>query len=287
MKIDDRFEKPPIIIGGCGRSGTSLLLSVLSARPNIFAIPHETKAFCPSAYSKNVNLNAPLKLARVAEILRAADIKKGVARWCEKTPKNVLFIGRILAALDEDVRFINIVRDGRDVITSRHPKSHDQFYVGAERWITDVRAGLPFETHRQVLVIRYEDLVLKFQETLERICGFIEETVDERLLDWHSHTTIRHHPAWFDDVKQVHGHSIGRWQRPEYRDLVSRMMSDRDAISLLKHYGYVSSDTKAVGAWKPRAVVRRCGRRIPANLKRAFERCFSFATESGEAKRST
>lgn len=287
MKIDDRFEKPPIIIGGCGRSGTSLLLSVLSARPNIFAIPHETEAFCPSAYSKNVNLNAPLELARVAEILRVADIKKGVARWCEKTPKNVLFIGRILAALDEDVRFINIVRDGRDVITSRHPRSRDRLYVGAERWITDVRGGLPFETHRQVLVIRYEDLVLKFQETLEMICEFLEETVDEQLLDWHSHTTIRNHPAWFDDVKQVHGHSIGRWQRPEYRDLVSRMMSDRDAISLLKHYGYVSSDTKAVGAWKPRAVVRRYRRRIPANLKRAFKRCVSFATESLEAKRST
>jgi hypothetical protein len=42
------LPQKPIIIGGCARSGTTLLLSVLSCHPNIYAIPDETYTFCPT-----------------------------------------------------------------------------------------------------------------------------------------------------------------------------------------------------------------------------------------------
>ncbi|MBA3569655.1 MAG: sulfotransferase [Pyrinomonadaceae bacterium] len=280
MRIDDRFEKPPILIGGCGRSGTSLLLSIISARPSIFAIPNETGAFCPTAYSENIDRSASLETNRIRDILRSADIKPGATRWCEKTPKNVLFFESILKTLGSDVRILNIVRDGRDVLTSRHPQRFTSSWVGIDRWVRDVSAGMPFDTHPQVFVIRYEDLVLKFNETLEKICGFLDEPLDQNLLDWHRHTRVRTHGAWSDNVAEIHGQSIGRWRLPQYKKVVAKMMSDGDAIGLLKNYGYVNSDQKGWGTWKPSSAVRRLKRRVPEARRTAVKR-FLGLTDSG------
>ena len=41
-----KLTRPPVIVGGCERSGTTLLLSILSSHPAIQAIPVETWAFC-------------------------------------------------------------------------------------------------------------------------------------------------------------------------------------------------------------------------------------------------
>ena len=38
------------MIGGCARSGTTLLLSMLSCHPRLLAIPNETMSLCPTAY---------------------------------------------------------------------------------------------------------------------------------------------------------------------------------------------------------------------------------------------
>ncbi|MCA9555784.1 MAG: sulfotransferase, partial [Myxococcales bacterium] len=45
-----RFPEPPIIIGGCGRSGTTLVASILSCHPRIAVVGPETRAFAAGAY---------------------------------------------------------------------------------------------------------------------------------------------------------------------------------------------------------------------------------------------
>ena len=45
-KIEKKhFQRKPILIVACPRSGTTLLLSILSAIPGIFAVPNQTYAF--------------------------------------------------------------------------------------------------------------------------------------------------------------------------------------------------------------------------------------------------
>ena len=269
MTVDGRYPKPPVIIGGCGRSGTTLLLSVLSAHPSILAIPNETNVFCPTAYTKRMDFRAPLEIDGLREILKSTEAKAGATRWCEKTPKNILFFGRILEAFDDDVKLIHVVRDGRDVVASRHPERPASSWVTMERWIQDVRAGSRFEHHPQVLVVRYEDLILRFRETVDKICDFIDEPVDAKILDYYTHATVRNHAAWSGDLKKIHGSSVGKWQRDECKWIYDLMMSDLDAVRLLQRYGYVGDDVPLIKVWTTTSIVRMLKRRVPSALRSA------------------
>ncbi len=231
----------PVIIGGCGRSGTSLLLSILSSCPSLFTIPHETTALCPTGYGRRIREYRPLKVHHIYQLLAGQKISRGQRRWCEKTPKNVLFFGRILYYFGRGARIIHIIRDGRDVVTSRHPQAPDRFWVPKERWIDDVTAGLVYEGHPQVLTIRYEDLVLRQDATLGRIISFIgEERYARYILDWYEHARIRQtpsisHPA----LEKIHERSVGRWRDPRYHAVVQEIMGDPRAVALLNRLGYL------------------------------------------------
>ena len=145
IKVAIIFRAPPIIIGGCGRSGTTLLASILSAHPRIYVIPEETTTFCPGAYSEHVDLNAEFD-TRKFYLKYFSKYNFLFARWCEKTPKNVLFFDRILKHFKNRVKLIHMVRDGRDVIFSRHPRNPHEYWVSGKRWIDDVSRS---EVHAQ------------------------------------------------------------------------------------------------------------------------------------------
>ena len=65
LRAAPRFARAPISIGGAPRSGTTLLLSVLSAHPSLFAINHETFAFCPRATDPEFATPEDFELQRV------------------------------------------------------------------------------------------------------------------------------------------------------------------------------------------------------------------------------
>ena len=233
-----RFDRPPIVIGGCGRSGTTLLLAVLSAHPSIFSIPVETLAFCPAGYLPDPDLDHPFEPRRIRRQLWLQEIPEGRRRWCEKTPRNVLYFERILDHFGGEVRLINLVRDGRDVITSRHPTDPSRYWVSPQRWIRDVGAGRRLEDHAHVTTVRYEDLVHRFEDTARHLCEFLDEPVAPEMLEWHRHATVRTNAAWFGKVEPLHAQSVARWQKPEHAAVVEELLGDPEARSLLDHYDY-------------------------------------------------
>ncbi|MDP2684843.1 MAG: sulfotransferase [bacterium] len=238
-EFEKKFNKPPIIIGGCARSGTTLLLSILSAHPNIFGIPFETRAFCSNAYDINPKLSHSTNLEKIYHYFLTQDIPNN-SRWCEKTPKNILFVKEILRYFQNNVRIFNIVRDGRDVILSRHPENPKLLWVPQERWINDVRAGLEFENIPQVMTLRYEDLVIDFDRTIKKIFEFINEDCGPDMSNWYKYTKIKEHEAWFEGVQPVSTKSIGKWKKFRHRKIIREFMKKPEAVALLKHYNYVS-----------------------------------------------
>ena len=235
-KFEQKFDDKPIIIGACGRSGTTLLLSILGAHPNIYTFPYETAAFVNWYQEDNQYLPRIDRLYRYALFHSIPDQCR---RWCEKSPSNVLKFDKILDYFGEEVKLIHIIRDGRDVMLSRHPTAPDEYWVSPERWVKDVKAGLKFIDHPQVLTIKYEDLILSYSETINRIFDFINEDPTEELNNWFENTNIKDSNAWFDEAQKIHSKSIEKWKKEENKERVKEVMKNDEVVKLLDKLNYL------------------------------------------------
>ena len=169
------IARHPIFIVGCGHSGTTLLLRILGAHPNIHPILDESAAF-----SKNRTY-----------LLRDFDmetLKAGKKRWVEKTPLHIHHIENIFKKRPE-ARVLVIVRDGRDVATSIKDRKGDVL-VGIKRWVRDNSAAEKFQNDPRVTFIKYEDLIENFDSEVGGILGFIGEPFSEDVKNYHN--LVRH-----------------------------------------------------------------------------------------------
>ena len=121
----------PIVLGGCGRSGTTLLRMMLDSHRRICCGPESSlfrrRALDPEALADRFGF--PREAVRAiyeASRSRPAFIEgfaalcmqqAGKQRWAEKTPRNISRIGEVFRWFPE-ARFIHVLRDGRDVACS-------------------------------------------------------------------------------------------------------------------------------------------------------------------------
>jgi hypothetical protein len=235
------FTKPPIVLGGCARSGTTMLLAIIAAHPSIFTIPTEVRAMTNwvPAGPNGTHGYKPTRMDRIYRQILFRRIPKRCHRWCEKDTINLWYIDKILAYFQDRVKFIHIIRDGRDVVTSKHPKAPDKFWVDPDRWIKDMKIGLEYMSHPSVHTLKYEDLVLNFSETVQKLMDFIGEDFHPNLNAWHQHTTIKRSQAWFTPVQATHENSIGRWKKPIYEERIKTVMATPEMETILRELQYI------------------------------------------------
>ena len=209
--------KRPIIIGGCARTGTTLLLSILGAHPDVFAIGDESYAFSPLPIKPN-------------KLIAVPDDK----RLCEKTPKNVHSFEEIYKYFNGDVDLIHIMRDGREVCTSKHPR-FSGYYVSPERWVEDTRMGLACW---HACPIFYENLVTKTEETIRRLCENIKLEFHPNMLDHSKHTNVQNNAAWEKEATKIETHSLSKSKNLEHAKRLKEFMDHKPAVKLLKALGY-------------------------------------------------
>lgn len=239
-----RFDREPIIIGASPRSGTTILLSILGAHPHIFAIPNQTYAFDIWEEDEDTDTGSmrhkPVRIDRIYREFVLNPIPKSSRRWCEKTPKNIQYFDKILEYYENRVRLIHIVRDGRDVVVSKHPKHNpDQYWVPIERWIGDTALAVELEDHPNMFTLRYEDLVLDFASSIEKICRFIDEPITAEMQEWLEHTNVRKSKHLLKPVENLYKDSIGRWRDPGHKERIAGFMRNEKAVELLKHFNYL------------------------------------------------
>ncbi len=237
-RIEKRhFTAPPIYIGGCGRSGTTLLLSILAAHREIFACPRELNLF-EGAVESDQGLHVP-KFYRLYRTFISEKIKSTANRYCEKSPSNIRHIEWINRLHSGNFKLIQIIRDGRDVILSKHPRNPGEYWVTPERWISDVQAGLKYRQHPKVHTTRYEDLVSDFENTIGSICDFLQIGCSDEILHWHEHTTVQKNKALYSDIQQISTSSVGKWKNKAHSNRVKQLTSNPEAIALLKKMKYL------------------------------------------------
>ncbi len=208
----------PVFIGGCPRSGTTLLGAMLGVGPDRLAVPESMFKFALLAQTDEgrISLTAARRVLSadprfdlwrvpvpprdgsterpslavlldglVAAFARRVE-KPEASIWIDHTPGNIRHASSLLA-LYPDARIINIVRDGRGVAASVLPLDWgpNRMADAAPWWASHVAMGLALAERygeERVCTVRFEELVSAPETTLPRLCRFIDTPYDPRMI---------------------------------------------------------------------------------------------------------
>jgi len=170
---DIELDGPPTYIVGCGHSGTSLLLAILGAHSRLYAIPFESY----------LAFKAPEEQESLLQKFERETLAAGKRRWVEKTPKHVRRIEELFKRTP-DARILVMLRDGRDVACSIRARTND-FERGVHRWVRDNRRAEEYRSHPQVHWVRYEDIVVSFDEAIKDTLEVLGEPFESHLRHYH------------------------------------------------------------------------------------------------------
>jgi protein-tyrosine sulfotransferase len=236
-------DASPIIIGGCPRSGTTLMRVILDTHPGICCGP-ETALFKPLWPNVRKLPNrfgipprtlealfnySPSQAWFIDELFKLYCRLQNKPRWAEKTPTNVLYLDFVFEHFPS-ARFVHVLRDGRDTVCSLRTHPRHKIVNGeivklntrhplrpcVERWHHDVREGLRFRGDPRYTEVRYEDVVNNPRPTLEKLFAFLGEPFDERVLSFHSVTGRSRDVTNFlqnpEATQPLYTKSISRWR---------------------------------------------------------------------------
>ena len=233
---------PLIFVGGAGRSGTTLVRVILDSHSRIACGP-ELKItplianLCTDMQTKYAEYLQPFHIGAaeinqlfgdfIEKLLTPLKVKERAVRVAEKTPNNVFIFPHLHRMLPESC-FIHVVRDGRDVVTSLlqmnwlDPEGHPIPYtkdpvLAARYWAEAIRAGRHFQQSTDgksnYHEVRYEDLVLKPEATLQTLFAFLGEPWEPDVLNFHQKTRVLGNESSVGQVTQaLYDRSVARWK---------------------------------------------------------------------------
>jgi hypothetical protein len=210
--MERRDALGPIFVGGCDRSGTTFLASLLGGHPDVVAPPEAQFLIDGMVRAKNgsesfydivrqhwryqlwqlpeldhvVEPGSPAQVMRaVAGAFSAAVDKPRATRWVDHTPWNTQY-SLVLHEIFPRAPFVHIVRDGRAVAHSAMNVDWGPTTArsAADWWLQRVAFGLATELRlpERTLRVSYEQLVTEPETELRRICGFIDIPFCESML---------------------------------------------------------------------------------------------------------
>lgn len=213
-------EPTTFFIAGPQRSGTTLLSVILARHPDVM-IGVNSYGFRLVSCFGNLKRVLPFNLDRseqeiqawliendyknrLSELIRpsevgkfkdqqsliASEIEQSLSRegkqiFGDKVPNMEQFFPD-LKLLIPQAKVIHMVRDGRDCASSHSERTMKNVYLAANEWKEGNIAGLYNQARvgeSDYLMIRFEDLLLKQEETLRKVCGFLDISFVEEMLE--------------------------------------------------------------------------------------------------------
>lgn len=184
---------PPIVVYGAARSGTTYLVQILNKHPRVY-VSDETRIFAwvhdvfhrltgdeRTSYRRSDEFVDYLRRTLPGYVRRFYRELAPEARWWgDKNPHyvhphNEGCLETILELFPE-AKFLHIVRDGRDVVTSGLRGVWTDFESVHRMWTTHLDIGCGFGRTlpaEQYLEFRYEDLVADDLAMARRIFAFL------------------------------------------------------------------------------------------------------------------
>lgn len=219
MQPKKQVSISPVFIGGCPRSGTTLMGSVLGRHPSTVCVPESEykvdlirylRANGPQPW-RNVygflRRNPKFRLWEIEpngfddnELIGEPDVRRvqeAMIRqychqiqeefpsiWVDHSPTNIQSVNTLNSAFPS-AKYIHMVRDGRACISSIIGLDWGPNSVtgGARWWARRLCYGLAAELSAPTSVMRvhFEDLVAHPRETMLRVCSFLDLDLSEAL----------------------------------------------------------------------------------------------------------
>ena len=258
------MRNPVPFIVGIHRSGTTLLRLMLDAHhdlaipPESFLIPqfklddHVSKAhflyhlresmawvdfdFDSPQFLQLLDSEDPFYISHgIRSFYQAYAQSFGKSRWGNKSPEYFKHMALITEFLPE-VRFIHLIRDGRDVAMSNNNVDPtlslvDVMHVWTHHILEARDAAL---SQPYYLEVKYEDLLQDTPKVLKRICDFIDIWYDERMLYYHKYARARFERMPDD---KVHGWFDLTSQLPNQRRIGTHKMMDKYTLDSCNKIG--------------------------------------------------
>ena len=261
-----------VFAGGAPRSGLTLLRAILHQHPKIYCgsdggvtpgLPMQWADMATALgdlHANSFNLSRGYVRKQFAKAMRRLmtpthSMKHPVI--VEKTPLNLLAF-EPLSALFPNAKFIHVVRDGRDVAASLMtrewrdrvsgaPFAHVQFAdAAAAYWDSLARIALKAEwaidNSNRFLVLRYEEMALKPQSTIKRLCDFLEvKPVDAMMAHHRGLPDLRGLEIESENMlrQPISDRQIGRWRND--LSVEQKQQVQLRAEAMLTAFGYVNS----------------------------------------------
>lgn len=254
----------PFFIVGSGRSGTTLLRLILAGHSRLHIPPETwyilymveelpvTDVLMPAQVERAITLmvedyrwpdmnmtadelrreviglTAPRLVDIVNIVYRRHLAASGKQRFGDKTPIYFKIIPQ-LVALYPDAKFIHLIRDGRDVAISWIDLNYDRYYEQSFEWTMAMESREEFihgPYANRVLEIRYEDLVRDLENTVRRVCVFLDEEFEPGMLSWNSLETLIP-----ERERHIHG-KIGQPVSPDAAAVWRRKLSAPECFAM-------------------------------------------------------
>ena len=269
-RAHDQLTPAPFVVG-IARSGTTLLRLMLDAHPQL-TIPPETH-FAPKVINAYTQMredkisNEEMRARGAAivvghprwgdfgldahEFQRRVDATDGITarpilrtffeyyaeeqgkpRWGDKSPPYTWKAPKIQSALPE-ARFINLIRDGRDVALSLNEVSWGPggISLSAEKWVKELtlaRRRAKRLRRGTYLEVRYEDLVTDPEPILRQVADFVRLPWDDAMMNYHVGAEQRMSQV-VRELKPQGGGLITAEERVKQHELVSKPPSSQRA----------------------------------------------------------
>lgn len=133
---------------------------------------------------------------------------------CSKNPQDYRLVKHIIDK-DSGIWFISMLRDPRDVITSRHNKRPGIYWTNLRQWQDWLNETTPFKQHDRFIEVRYEELVTDpdtVQQQLSEQIPFLQMT--HPFSDYHKFAkpSLQSLEA-MGSIRAVNNNSVGNWRK--------------------------------------------------------------------------
>ena len=235
-----------IHIVGCGRSGTTMLHYSMCAFKNTILFDKETSLW------KHPSLSEAFKLfaKNVINPYTCYFVTKRNSGWWKAD--NIEKIAKF--TMKYNVFLINLIRDPRDVLTSRHPLGKKKYYVDIDLWKNVMAASEKLNQYlkgyESYLIIRYEDILLNTEQVKEIIKAKLGMELKTSISSWSrlkdnldAMNGIGNMVPFLNKLRNFDEKTIGRWKtdRDNYHyieSLLNNRSYNYDLTKFLDRYNY-------------------------------------------------